>query len=158
METSSVDLLVMDGLVLHELPHQTDPGLESQRINLTFKWIKHHACSCPRASAVACCLPLCAHGFSVQQTPGGQYVRFSWVFLILVSFSWHWEICGLLGPLLCEKVAGVLRKTCGWSRVEVIPCSYSLHLNSFYRIHLYQHYKSRWNIYPGKGKGLSFSR
>ena len=43
------DLLVMDGLAQDEFLHQTDPGLESQRINLTFRWILK---TCPRLSTI----------------------------------------------------------------------------------------------------------
>ena len=137
METSSVDLLVMDGSVQDELLHQTDSGSESQRINLTFKWIKHHARNCPPASAVALLFTVVCAWFLCSADPWRAICRILMgISLILVSFSWHWEFCGLLGPPLCEKVAGVLRKTCGWSRAEVIPCSYSLLLNSFCRTHL----------------------
>ena len=39
---SNGDLLVMNGLAQGELLHQTDPGLKSQRINLTFRLNEQH--------------------------------------------------------------------------------------------------------------------
>ena len=37
-----------------------------ERINVTFRWINQHVCSCPLFKAgVACCLPTCAQGSSV---------------------------------------------------------------------------------------------
>ena len=69
----------MDGLAQDELLHQTDPGLEGQRINLTFRWIRQYAHGYPLSTFVACCLPSCAHGLSVQQTPVGHEVGLLWV-------------------------------------------------------------------------------
>ena len=59
------DILVMDGQCQDEFLHRTDPGREQERINLTFRWVKQHASSCPFFKAgVACCLPTCAQGCS----------------------------------------------------------------------------------------------
>ena len=59
------DILVMDGQCQDEFLHRTDPGREQERINLTFRWVKQHASSCPLFKAgVACCLPTCAQGCS----------------------------------------------------------------------------------------------
>ena len=60
------DILVMDGQCQDEFLHRTDPCREQDRINFTFRWVKH-ASSCPLFKAgVACCLPTCAHGSSVS--------------------------------------------------------------------------------------------
>ena len=62
------DLLVMDGQCQDEFPHCTDPGLEQERINVTFRWIKQHVAACPfLRTGVACCLPTCAQGSSVSR-------------------------------------------------------------------------------------------
>ena len=59
------DILVMDGQCQDEFLHCTDPGLEQERINVTFRWIKQHVASCSfLRTGVACCLPTCARGFS----------------------------------------------------------------------------------------------
>ena len=63
------DLVVMDGQCQDDFLHCTDPGLEPERINVTFRWIKHHVASCPfLRTGVACCLPTCAQGSSVSAT------------------------------------------------------------------------------------------
>ena len=36
------DILVMDGQCQDEFLHCTDPGLEQERINVTFRWIRQH--------------------------------------------------------------------------------------------------------------------
>ena len=43
------DILVMDGQCQDEFLSCTDPGLEQERINVTFRWIRQHAASCPFA-------------------------------------------------------------------------------------------------------------
>ena len=61
------DLLVMDGQCQDECLHCTGPGLEQERINVTFRWIKQHVSSCPLfRTGVACCLPTCAQGSPVS--------------------------------------------------------------------------------------------
>ena len=90
------DLLVMDGFVRDELLHQTDPGLESQLVNLTFSWKKQHAHSCPLASAVGFRLPSCAHGLSVPQTPEGDAVGLIWIFLMTSFVLLTLGYCGHL--------------------------------------------------------------
>ena len=40
------DILVTDGQCQDEFLHCTDPGLEKERINVTFRWIKRHTASC----------------------------------------------------------------------------------------------------------------
>ena len=58
------DILVMDGQCQDEFPHCTDPGLEQERINVTFRWIEQHSVSCPLRTGILCCLPTCAQGSS----------------------------------------------------------------------------------------------
>ena len=59
----------MDGQCQDEFLHCTDPGLEQERINVTFRWIKQLVASCPfLRTGVACCLPTCAQGSSVSAT------------------------------------------------------------------------------------------
>ena len=98
------DPLVMDGFAQDELLHQTDPGSESQRTNLAFSWIKQHAHGGPLATVVAYCLPSCAHGLSVQQTPEGHAEGLLWVFLttccVLLTLGVLWP----LRPALYEMV------------------------------------------------------
>ena len=63
------DLLVMDGQGQDEFLHCTDPGLEQERIDVTFRWIKQHVATCPfLRTGVACCLQTCAQGSSVSVT------------------------------------------------------------------------------------------
>ena len=63
------DILVMDGQCQDEFLHCTDPGLEQERIFVTFRWVKQHASSCLLLrTGVACCLPTCAQGLSVPVT------------------------------------------------------------------------------------------
>ena len=62
-----VDILVMEGQNQVEFLHCTDPRLEQERINVTFRWIKPHVASClVFRTGVACCLPTCAQGSSVS--------------------------------------------------------------------------------------------
>ena len=58
------DILVMDGQCQDEFLHCTDPGLEQERIDVTFRWIRQHTTSCPLRAGVVCCLPTCAQGSS----------------------------------------------------------------------------------------------
>ena len=76
------DILVMDGQCQDEFLHRTDPGREQERINLTFRWVKQHASSCPLFKAgVACCLPTCAQGCSF---PGmGDFGNWFGIFWVL---------------------------------------------------------------------------
>ena len=52
------DILVMDGQCQDKFLHCTSPGLEHERINVTFRWNRQHAHFCPLFKAgVVCCLP-----------------------------------------------------------------------------------------------------
>ena len=65
------DILVMDGQCQDEFLHRTDPGLEQERINVTFRWIRQHTTSCPLRAGVVCYLPTCAKGLSASYFPQG---------------------------------------------------------------------------------------
>ena len=76
------DILVMDGQCQDEFLHRTDPGREQERINVTLRWVKQHASSCPLLrTGVACCLPTCAQGSSFPVT-GNFWV---WLFLVFLA-------------------------------------------------------------------------
>ena len=67
------DILVMDGQCQDEFLHCMGPGLEQGRINVTFRWIRQHASSCPLRTGAApanvcegffhCCYPGCGECF-----------------------------------------------------------------------------------------------
>ena len=59
------DLLVTDGRCQDEYLHCTGPGLADKRMNITYRWIRHHTFSCPLAAGVLGSLPACAQGSSV---------------------------------------------------------------------------------------------
>ena len=80
------DVLVMDGKAQDQFEHWA--GVQGERINLTYRWIKRHDPGCVSATAgVLCCLPSCAEGLSVHRTPevlGEGF--FPWIGLVLVLF------------------------------------------------------------------------
>ena len=59
------DLLVMDGRCQDEYLHCTSPGLADRRVNITYRWIRNHAPSCPLAAGVLGSLPTCVQGSPV---------------------------------------------------------------------------------------------
>ena len=78
------DILVMDGQCQDEFLHCTSPGLEHERINVTYRWIRQHTHFCPLFKAgMVCCLPTCAKGSSVQVTVNLGYSCF-WAFWFLL--------------------------------------------------------------------------
>ena len=75
------DILVMDGQCQDEFIHCTDPGLEQERINSTFRWIKQHTISCALRT-----------GWRVA------YRRVRRVHLLLLRGGcWEWYFFGTLG-------------------------------------------------------------
>ena len=62
----------------------TDPGLEQERIIVTFRWIWRHTAACPLRTGVACCLPACAQGSSAAVTR----VLGVWCFLRILGAPW----------------------------------------------------------------------
>ena len=89
------DILVMDGQCQDEFLHCTDPGLEHERINVTFRWIRQHTPSCPLRAGVVCCLPTCAQGFSVPVVGNGGFSSF-WVWWELLGALCVWRMLVLL--------------------------------------------------------------
>ena len=104
------DILVMDGQCQDEFLHCTSPGLEHERMNVTFRWIRQHTHFCPLFKAgVVCCLPTCAKGSSVQVTGNLGYSCF-WAFWFLLCVLcmlevWGWVfhllVCTRLGSCWC---------------------------------------------------------
>ena len=64
------DLLVMDGRCQDEYLHSTDPRLDGERVNVTFRWLKNHVPQCPLGAGVVCCSPTCVKGTSVSACAG----------------------------------------------------------------------------------------
>ena len=100
------DILVMDGKAQDQFEHWTEAGVQGERINLTYRWIKRHDPGCVSATTgVLCCLPSCAEGLSVHRTPSGLselfYPLLCLVFAILVIVVGLWW---LLGPAPCGGV------------------------------------------------------
>ena len=89
------DILVMDGQCQDEFLHCTSPGLEHERINVTYRWIRQHTLFCPLLKAgMVCCLPSCAKGSSVQVTGNLGYSCF-WAFLFPLCVLCMLEDLGL---------------------------------------------------------------
>ena len=124
------DFLVMDGRCQDEYLHCTSPGLAEKRMNITYRWIRHHTYGCPLAAGVLGSLPACAQGSSVLGPGSGnssvpELVYFG---LLVVLF------CGLLiglarlafcrtvfgGPSLLYRQFGHVGKNCWFWRVW--PC------------------------------------
>ena len=93
-----------------------DSGRDLERINVTFRWIKQHAFSCPLLNAgVACCLPTCAQGSSVPNTGNLGFGLF-WAFGFLLCVLCIWGVLVLLVPPCCVQVLGLLRCASCWTR------------------------------------------
>ena len=88
------DILVMDGQCQDEFLHCTSPGLEHERMNVTFRRIRQHTHFCPLFKAgVVCCLPTCAKGSSVQVAGNLGYSCF-WAFWFLLCVLCMLEVWG----------------------------------------------------------------
>ena len=86
----------MDGQCQDEFLHCTSPGLEHERINVTYRWIRQHTHFCPLFKAgVVCCLPTCAKGSSVHVT-GNLGVCCFWTFWFLLCALCMLEVLGLV--------------------------------------------------------------
>ena len=83
------DILVMDGQCQDEFFHCTSSGRDLERINVTFRWIKQHAFSCPFLKAgVACCLPTCeGSSVPVMGNAVNGFLVSSWCFVHVESSS-----------------------------------------------------------------------
>ena len=88
------DILVLDGQGQDEFLHCADPGLDQERINVTFRWIRQHTASCPLRTGAVCCLPTCAQGSSAAVTRivgDGAFGAF-WVFVgVFVHVEGCWR-------------------------------------------------------------------
>ena len=121
------DILVMDGQCQDEFLHCKGSGRDQERINVTFRWIKQHASSCPSLKTeIACCLPTCAQGSSVPHTVNLGFAVFglSCFSLVLCAF-WRVALFGLtpscvqgLGSLL---VCLLLDSPFGCAALEALP-------------------------------------
>ena len=76
------DLLVMDGCCQDEYLHCADPGLEGERVNVTFRWIRNNVSHCLLGLGVMCSLPTCAKG-----SPVSTNVGLAWPFFFLFGVS-----------------------------------------------------------------------
>ena len=110
------DLLVMDGKCQDEYHHCTSPGLADRRVNITYRWIRNHASSCPLAAGVLGTLPTCVQGSPVLgpvswEVPGLELVILG-VLVVLV--------CGLLFVLSSLAI----RKAChrGFASLKLQFC------------------------------------
>ena len=99
------DILVMDGQCQDEFLHCTSPGLEQERINVTYRWIRQHTHFCPMFEAgVVCCLPTCAKGSSVHVMGNFGFPCF-WAFLLLLCALCTLWVLGLVFYLLwCTRL------------------------------------------------------
>ena len=114
------DLLVMDGRCQDEYLHSTDPRLDGERVNVTFRCLKNHLPQCPLGAGVVCCLPTCAKGLPVPVCAGQEgLVCFSgWVLwfllgmgLLLLAFLalvglWHKKSMNFWVTLPCSLQRG----------------------------------------------------
>ena len=64
------DLLVMRGRCQDEYLHSTDPRLDGERVDITYRWIKNHLPQCLAGTGVMCCLPACVKDSSVSVSAG----------------------------------------------------------------------------------------
>ena len=79
------DLLDMDGRCQDEYLHSTDPKLQGERVNITFRWIKNHLPQCLVGAGVVCCLPTCVRGSPVSAGTGMEWpVLDFWGFLLIL--------------------------------------------------------------------------
>ena len=96
------DVLVMDGQCQDEFLRCTDSGLEQERINVTFRWIRQHV-------ALACYLPTCAQGSSVAVTEFVERGVFLGGFWVLFGVLGVWEVLALLvSPCISTGSVGAL--------------------------------------------------
>ena len=110
------DILVTDGQCQDEFLHRTDPGLEQERINVTFRWVKQHVSSCPLFMAgVACCLPTCAQGSSVPVMGNVVLGVFGRCFLVSYWCLVRMGVLAWLVSLLCTRLGSQRCASC-WTR------------------------------------------
>ena len=111
------DILVMDGQCQDEFLHCTGSSREQERINVTFRWVKQHASSCPFLLAgVACCLPTCAKGLSVPVMENSGNGIF-WAFWLLFCVLCAWGVLILLASFLRTRLGLLWCASC-WARLS----------------------------------------
>ena len=125
------DLLVMDGRCQDEYLHCTGPGLADKRMNITYRWIRHHTFGCPLlAAGVLGSLPACAQGSSVLGPCSGDPSVPELVYLGLLVVLFCGLLIGLARLAFCRTGFGCpsllfwqfcpLGVNCRFSRVS--PC------------------------------------
>ena len=102
------DILVVDGRCQDEFLHCTDPRLEQERTDVTFRWNKQHSVSCPLRTGLVCLLlPTCAQGSSAAvsggRERGGVGDGAFWAFWVLLEVlcTWRGTRFAGLSPHLC---------------------------------------------------------
>ena len=109
------DILVIDGQCQDEFLHCTDPGLEQERINVTFRWIRQHVSpSLLFRTGVACCLPTCAQGSSVPVMGNFGFGVFL-AFWLLFGVLCIWRVLVCLFPC-CVQGFGLHWCASCWTR------------------------------------------
>ena len=106
------DILVTDGQCPDEFLHCADPGLEQERISVTFRWIKQHSVSSPLRTGIVCCLPTCAQGSSAAVTGKVGDGAF-WALWVLLGVLCIWGVLALLVFLLMSARLELRRR---WTR------------------------------------------
>ena len=79
----------MDGHCQDEYLHCTDPRLDGERVNITFRWLKNHVPQCPLGTGVVCCLPTCVKGLPIPVCAGLDRLVWNsgWVLLFLLGMG-----------------------------------------------------------------------
>ena len=109
------DVLVMKGQCQDEFLHCTDPGLERERINVTFRWIRKHATSRALRTGVACCLPTCGQVHPLLLQVCGRKVFF-WLSGYSLEPLVHMGGTSLASlPFMCAGI-GLRRCAFCWTR------------------------------------------
>ena len=118
------DILVMDGQCQDEFLHCTDPGLEQERINVTFRWIKRHTASGGNSllftDACAGFFICCCYG---RCWGGGIF----WALWVLLGVLCIFGVLALLVFPLMSTGLGLRRCAYRWTRPSgggrwSIPC------------------------------------
>ena len=96
--------------------HRTDPGREQERINVTFRWVKQHASSCPLSAEqewhAVCQRVRRVHPFQLRGTLG---LAFFVCFWLLFGVLCIWRVLVLLASRSCTKL-GLLWCASHWTR------------------------------------------
>ena len=135
------DLLVMDGRCQDEYLHSTDPRLDGERVNITFRWLKNHVPKCPLGTGVMCCLPTCVKGLPVPVYAG------------LKGLVWYsgWVLWFLLGMgLMLLAFLALVGLWHGKSRYFWVKLSFSLQGACLFLCHA----RETPGIHTGPGSGV----